>query len=1158
MKIFDPKLTGSIEIQSPVIGGITSSLFGTASWATNVVNAGGLSGGQNKYITRWSSATTVTTSSMYEGDNKNIAINTTVFDVTNPQALLVSGSTINIISGEARVNSYAQLNIINKEAGANSSADIVATNDAASETGNFIDLGINSSNYGGAIGSNNEAYLYNTGSNLLIGNTTRGADANVKFFAGNDAIVFPLIVTGSNIIATGSLLGTSSWAENSITASFVKDLNQNLTITGSVILSSSAPVELFILGDQQITGSLSVTSGIRALSLTGSLSGSLTGSLFGTSSNSFTASYVSGSVFTSVNPALSASYALSSSYALTASFSVTASRSITSSFSITSSNAITSSLALTASFYRTFPFTGSAVITGSLGITGSTSISGTFRLNMTEDPGSAITNAVFLFASRSEDGIDTDWYYRHSGNLWNFDWYENIVDTGLIYGGIVSITSSVLDTAPNTTQIRVTSGLGLYVQHNATTSSKGETVASLVPFGPFTQSYKDFITSSQAGYLYVDTSGNLQVQSSIFTTDQYHQAFPLGVFFSLTTSSIASFGDLRVTNYGQQQQAGEFIRAFGPLKINGYDMTAQSGSLRFSIAAGKSFRFGGFYTQDPDSPSVYDSSAVPTASLVRVYQDPTVLGGFRATTNAGVPFSTVDPTKWDDGSGTLQTVGSGEFTIQRVFEGVVNNVSYIYYGQNKYTSLAAAIQSTTTENFNESQTSIITLPFIGYIITEGTATNLLDTGSARIINAGLFRNTAGSSGGGGAAVTALDDLSDVTLTAPVDGQALVYQSGVWVNSNPTSASYASSASFAVSAAYAPGGAGLSGGQDKYITRWSSATTVTTSSMYEGDNKNIAINVTSFNVTNPEALRVSGSTINVISGEANINTYTQLNIVNKRTGAQASADIVATNDTGNETGNYVDLGINSSNYGGALGSPNEAYLFNTGSNFIIGNITRGANANLKLFAGNDGTVFPVIVTGSNVILTGSLTGSFKGEISDLTQHLKITGSLTITGSNGSAEFLVVGQTIISGALVIESPIATETDLKVVGGAVITGSLIVSGSGGYGIFSKGITLADFTSPFNVTGSYFVWRAPYPATVVALWAIKSGSSQVSINARRSGSGQAFHTASNLVITANNLWSSANAVTNSLYSAGDSLEVILSGSSVIQTSIQVDFIKR
>lgn len=352
--------------------------------------------------------------------------------------------------------------------------------------------------------------------------------------------------------------------------------------------------------------------------------------------------------------------------------------------------------------------------------------------------------------------------------------------------------------------------------------------------------------------------------------------------------------------------------------------------------------------------------------------------------------------------------------------------------------------------------------------------------------------------------------------------------------------------------------GLSGGQDKYIARWNSTTSITTSSLYEGDNKNIGVNVTAFNVTNPEALRVSGSTINVISGESNIDTYTQLNIVNKSAGTNASSDIVATNNTGNETGNYVDLGINGSNYAAAfVGVANEAYLYNTGSNFLIGNITTGQNANLKLFAGNNATVFPIVVTGSNAIITGSLTGSFTGNVADLTQHLKITGSLTITGSNGASEFTVVGQSTFSGSVVMESKTASETELKVVGNTIITGSLVVSGSGGYGVFSKGITLADLTNGFDVTGSYFVWRAPYPATVVALWAIKSGSSNISVNARRSGSAT-NHAASNLTITANNLWSSAATTQDTSYSAGDSLEIIFSGSSVLQSSIQVDFIKR
>lgn len=1088
MKIHDPKLTGSIEIQSPVPG--ISPL--TASWAVNAVNGASLSGGQNKYIARWSGSAAVTTSSVYEGENKNIAINSTTFDVTNPQALLVSGSSINIISGESNVDSYAQLNIVNRKEGGNASADIVATNDSGTETGNFVDLGINSSNYGGIIGSNNEAYLYNTGSNFLIGNTTRGADANLKLFAGNDALVFPVIVTGSQAILTGSLLGTASYVTGSVfqssnpalsasyavsssfsvnsltssfsfTSSFVNNLNQNVVVTGSVIFSGSSTAELFVLGDQQITGSLRITNGVVAQSITASLTGSLTGNLTGT------ASYVTGSIFSGANQAASASYSISSSYAISSSYSVTASYS-----------------------NNGFPYSGSqANITGALSITGSLALWPGLDPNLA----GSNTSTAYFFVSQSQYSGDftQDLYYRNAGYLWSQDYLQQAIDTGIVYGGIVTFTGSAgTDTPPNATEIRITPGIGLLIDHNATTSSKGETVPSVVRFGPITQSFKNEITSSQIYYLYIDTAGTLQYQTTTFNTEQYHTQFPLGAIFSLTTSSISSFGDLRVTAYGQTQQAGEFVRAFGPLKESGFDITPISTTLSASISSGKAYRFGGFYTQNPETPSTYVASAIPTASFVRVYRDPAVVGGYRAQVQTnGAPYRAIDPTKYDDGSGTLQAVGSGEFTIQRLFQGVVNSVTYVYYGQNKYTSLINALNSITTEDFAESQTSIVTLPFIGYVIVEGTATSLADTNTSRIINAGLFRNTAGSSGGGGAAVTNLNDLGDVVITSPSNGQALIYSTGNWVNGTPASASYV------------------------------------TGSVFTSGNPALTA---SYALTASFALNAGGSTSDF--------PYTGSAIIS------GSLMII-------ESGSFGLVVTGSTSITGALHMDGNSKF--TGSIFVTA--SRSAN-NIAI-----DSLGEIVVTGSIIV-----TSSFGIEALKSIGSSNFTGSLMITSSGVSSqrELVVIGEAAITGSLNVTNGITVQTltasqGIQVTGGnSVITGSFIVSGSGGYGVFSKGITLADLTNTFDTTGSYFVWRAPYPATVVALYGFKSGSSNVQLNARRSGSGAALHTGSNLTITANNLWTAANSVQNTAYAVGDSLEIIISGSSQFQVSVQVDYIKR
>ncbi|HZE84162.1 MAG TPA: hypothetical protein VE035_07620, partial [Puia sp.] len=78
--------------------------------------------------------------------------------------------------------------------------------------------------------------------------------------------------------------------------------------------------------------------------------------------------------------------------------------------------------------------------------------------------------------------------------------------------------------------------------------------------------------------------------------------------------------------------------------------------------------------------------------------------------------------------------------------------------------------------------------------------------------------------------------------------------------------------------------------------------------------NLGLGTGTFNVTNPEKLVVDAgitTSVNAIVGKGNINNYLQLNIQNQSAGANASSDVVATADNGNETSNFVDMGINGS-------------------------------------------------------------------------------------------------------------------------------------------------------------------------------------------------------------------------------------------------------
>jgi hypothetical protein len=116
--------------------------------------------------------------------------------------------------------------------------------------------------------------------------------------------------------------------------------------------------------------------------------------------------------------------------------------------------------------------------------------------------------------------------------------------------------------------------------------------------------------------------------------------------------------------------------------------------------------------------------------------------------------------------------------------------------------------------------------------------------------------------------------------------------------------------------------------------------------------NVGIGTAVFSA-NPEALTVyqnNATSFNVISGKGSLNNYLQLNIQNKNNGNGASSDLVATADNGNEVTNFVDMGINSSGYSaaGVLGGSDNAYLYSSAKDFIIGNSVAGKN--LKFFTG----------------------------------------------------------------------------------------------------------------------------------------------------------------------------------------------------------------
>ena len=270
-----------------------------------------------------------------------------------------------------------------------------------------------------------------------------------------------------------------------------------------------------------------------------------------------------------------------------------------------------------------------------------------------------------------------------------------------------------------------------------------------------------------------------------------------------------------------------------------------------------------------------------------------------------------------------------------------------------------------------------------------------------------------------------------------------------------------------------------------------------SAMFQVDNGggsySIALNQNGVSGVAPEALfvyQLSNSSYNVISGKGNLNNYLQLNIQNENNGANASSDIVATANNGNESHNYIDMGINGASFGGTIGLANDAYVYATGSNFHIGNIN--PSTYLGLFTGgsdvavnNKLALYPtnrhimsgsLTISGSLVVqsisgsVTGSVTGSLFGTSSFATVAQTASSADNFNVRNTLTATTIVVQTItssvdfVTGSTRFGSNITNNTH-TFTGSLLLTGSLIATGS--VGITGSTIISGLFTvSPDNLT--------------------------------------------------------------------------------------------
>ena len=1049
------ELTGSLNITEKLIvqGGITGSLFGTASYA-NFANTA-------SYALNTTSASYAnnSTSSSYADNatSASYAINATSasYVLNAVSASYANNSTSSSYADNATSASYAiSASYLIGEVTIDSSS--FATTGSNIFIGNQTitgSLNVTQGITGSLLGTSSYANLAQTASYVLNAVSASYATQALSSSFSNTSISSSYAESSS--YASQAL--SSSYAENSTSASYAAlantasyaDVSATSSYADNFTVANTLTAQTLVV--QTVSSSIVYSSGSNIFGNSLSNTQILTGSVLVTGSLSVNNSNVILTNQTSSMSVLSSSYAVSSSQAtnavtasyalnaLSSSYSVnstSASYSLNSdlldgkdstTFATTGSNIFVGNQIVTGSLFTTGSNTliGSTTLTGSLNITGSTTqignntlignttlsgsliISGT--LGSPSNPNTKIygdieTNGVVKFMPVSTNidtsisasyiyvsGSTNDLYFSQNSNG-----YANTTRLRWLEGNLYTglLHGGRITATTGSTTFNLSSGSGVVVNLNASLTENPYPTITYVNWDNFNNVPLTYLTSSIQSYIGIDSAGNVTQQNIAFNAGTYNEIITIGTVLHQNKATVNATITYPNVAYGYKQRTYDFIKAFGPLKLSGLTIIP-SGSLGLEVGSGTAFADGRNYQVDPNNPSYITDPGTTVSKIFRYYQSGSE---FIQDTNNGLGYTLLDPANYNpDGLGVLTPVpGTGtnrRWSIQRVFwyPNSATKGIVVYYGSSTYANEVDAAANISYEQFVEVENTKQNAVYLGAIVIRNNG-DFTDNTSYRLLPGGIFRNVGGSGGGGEITSLLLSQLGDVLISGPQDGQPLVYNNtdAKWENKSFISASISGNASTATSASYAATASYvLNAVSSSFATNATNATTA--SYVLQAVSSSFATNAST-----------ASYVLNAVSSSFATNASTASYVLN------AVSSSFATNAS---TASYVLNAVSSSFATNAENAATASYVLNAVSASFASTASSADNFTVRGTLTAQ-TIVAQTITSSTDFVTGSTRfGSLLSNTHQFTGSVGVTGSLALngtsvttgTGANGQVAF-----------------------------------------------------------------------------------------------------------------------------------------------------------
>lgn len=206
----------------------------------------------------------------------------------------------------------------------------------------------------------------------------------------------------------------------------------------------------------------------------------------------------------------------------------------------------------------------------------------------------------------------------------------------------------------------------------------------------------EYAATNLRTFVAIDSAGDVVQFADTISALERRTHIPIGLLTHTDGATITQTNTIPVTAYDMVGKVTDICDAIKFVNLAGNVYSGASSTVNsLAVTAGETFACDRNYINSKISPNVNIQAADADIS--------TFFTGYRDGSGGGTvgAASVVDSTKYDDGTGTLATLGDGFWVTHRLFRSSTTGTTLLIYGQATHKGRTEALSQIGTENYDQ-------------------------------------------------------------------------------------------------------------------------------------------------------------------------------------------------------------------------------------------------------------------------------------------------------------------------------------------------------------------------------------------------------------------------------------------------------------------------